>query len=134
MPAIDLAEAGLDNALVAVVGGTWSLVSHAQVVGFLGRFYAIRADEVEVKRDSRADFLFVFSSRQLTNQVLHTPPAQGDDFLLVFQRWRHQTGTLFKPFKCKVLLAVSSIPAHVWSVEVVQAILGSSCLVLESSP
>jgi hypothetical protein len=85
-PAIDLAEAGLDNALVAVVGGTWSLVSPAQVVGFLGRFYAIRADEVEVKRDSRADFLLVFSSRHLTNQVLHTPPAQGADFLLVFQR------------------------------------------------
>jgi hypothetical protein len=41
---------------------------------------------------------------------------------------------LFKPFKCKVLISVSNISTHVWSVEVVHAILGSSCLVFNVDP
>jgi hypothetical protein len=41
---------------------------------------------------------------------------------------------LFKPFKCKVLILVSNVPVHVWSVEVIQAILGSSCLVFDVDP
>jgi hypothetical protein len=34
----------------------------------------------------------------------------------------------------KMLLEIDSIPAHVWSVDNVQAILGSSCVVAEPSP
>jgi hypothetical protein len=41
-----------------------------------------------MKRYIRADFLWVFSSRQLTDQVLHTPPSEQVNFCLVFQRWR----------------------------------------------
>jgi hypothetical protein len=40
----------------------------------------------------------------------------------------------FKPFQCKVLLAISNILAHVWFVDVMQGILGSSCLIFDSSP
>jgi hypothetical protein len=36
-----------------------------------------------------------------------------------------------QPFKCKVLLSVSNNPAHVWSVEVIQDILGSSFRVFD---
>jgi hypothetical protein len=84
-----------------------------------------------VKHYSHADFLLIFFSRALADQVLHMPPPPGAGFLLVFQRWRCQTGALFKVFKCRVLLTISSIPAHVWSVEVVQHILVSSCLVFD---
>jgi hypothetical protein len=56
------------------------------------------------------------------------------EFRLVFQHWCCQVGALFKPFKCKVLIAESNLPAHVWSEEVVQAILGSSYFGFDSAP
>jgi hypothetical protein len=89
---------------------------------------------VQVKRCSRINFLLLFSSRQLTDQDLHTPPSPGAEFHLIFQRWRRQANALFMPFHCKVLLVVSNVPAHVWSVEVMQQILGSSCFIFDSSP
>jgi hypothetical protein len=33
-----------------------------------------------------------------------------------------------------VLLVVSNIPTHVWSMEVAQQIVGSSCLIFDASP
>jgi hypothetical protein len=41
---------------------------------------------------------------------------------------------LFKPFRYKVLLLVSNVPVHVWLEETIQVIIGSSCLIFESSP
>jgi hypothetical protein len=41
---------------------------------------------------------------------------------------------LFNPFRYKVLLSVSNVPAHIWSVETIQEIIGSSCLVFEVAP
>jgi hypothetical protein len=61
-------------------------------------------------------------------------PPPGVEFQLVFQCWHLQTGALFKPFRCKVLLSISNIHAHVWSIEVIQQILGLSCLVFDSTP
>jgi hypothetical protein len=114
---MDQAEAALASALVAVVDGTRS--SPAQVVQLLVQHYSIMADDVQVKRYSRADFLLIFTSRKLADQVLHMPPPLSADFHLIFQWWHRQAGALFKLFWCKVLLAVSNIPTHVWSVDVV---------------
>jgi hypothetical protein len=116
------------------LGGTQSAVTPSQVVQLLGQHYSVDASDVQVKRYSRADFLLVFSSRQLADQVLHTPPPPRVAFHLVFQRRRRQAGALFKPFWFMVLLAVSNIPAHVWSIDVMQGILGSSCLIFDTSP
>jgi hypothetical protein len=66
--------------------------------------------------------------------VLHAPPPQQADLLLIFYHWSQQAGVLFKSFIFKVLLSISNIPAHVWSVEMIQAIVGSSCLVFEVPP
>jgi hypothetical protein len=61
------------------------------------------------------------------------PPWPDVEFRLIFQWWRCHAGAVFKPFHYKVLLAVSNIPAHVWSIDVVQHILGSSCFIFDSS-
>jgi hypothetical protein len=82
-PAMDQAEAALASALVAVVDGTRS--SPAQVVQLLVQHYSIMADDVQVKRYSRADFLLIFTSRKLADQVPHIPPPLSADFHLIFQ-------------------------------------------------
>jgi hypothetical protein len=131
---MDQEEAAHANALVAVVGETRPAVSPSQVVQLLSQQYSVESFDVQVKRDSHADFLMAFSSRQLADQVLHTPPPPGAALHLVFQRWRCQAGALFKPFRCKVLLVVSNIPTHMWSVEVMQSILGLFYPIFDSSP
>jgi hypothetical protein len=65
--------------------------------------------------------------------VLHATPPQQADFTLIFHRWSRQAGALFKPFYFKVLLSISNVSVHVWSVETIQMIIGSSCLVFEVS-
>jgi hypothetical protein len=132
--AINQMEAALSCALVTVIGGSWPAVSSAQVEQLLITRYAVGFREVQVKRYSRVDFLLIFTSRALADQVLHMLPPLEAEFWLVLQRWRRQLGVLFKAFKCKVLLAVSNIPAHLWSTEVVQHILGSYCLVFDATP
>jgi hypothetical protein len=41
---------------------------------------------------------------------------------------------MFSPLLFKVLLAISNIPTHAWSMEMTQHIIDSSCLVFEVSP
>lgn len=73
----------------------------------------------------------VFSSRQLADHVLCSAPPWESELLLVFQRWNRQAGSQFRPFR---FLSISNVPAHVWSLDTIQAIIGSSCLVFEASP
>jgi hypothetical protein len=65
---------------------------------------------------------------------LHAPPPPPVDLVLVFGCYRRQTGALFSPLRYKVLLALENIPAHVWSLEIAQAVVGSSCLIFVTSP
>jgi hypothetical protein len=51
--------------------------------------------------------------------------------VLIFRRWTRQAGARFDPLRFKVLLALENIPAHLWSVQMVQKIIGSTCLVFE---
>jgi hypothetical protein len=133
-PKMDAAEEELANALVVMVGGPRSIVSPSSVLPHLVQFYQVPEVDVQVKRYSRVDFLLVFSGRQLVDHVLHTAPPRGTDLLLVFQRWRQQAGALFQPFYFKVLLSISNVPVHVWSLDTIQAVSGSSCLVFEAAP
>jgi hypothetical protein len=132
-PVIDEAEAALANALTVMAGGTRPLLSPEQVQDHLSRFFAIGEGEVQDKRYNRADFLLVFANRQLADRVLHVPPLPQASISLSFHCWNRQAGALFKPFRFKIPLSVTNVPAHVWSVETVQEIVASSCLVSEVS-
>jgi hypothetical protein len=65
--------------------------------------------------------------------VLHALPLVGTDIVLIFGRYRRQSGVLFSPQQFKVLLALENIPAHVWSLETTQAVVGSSYLIYDTS-
>jgi hypothetical protein len=80
------------------------------------------------------DFLRVFSDAETASRVPHAEPPRDSGLRLVFHHWRRHAGALFSPLRFKVLLAVSNLPAQLWSVEVVQAIVGLSCLVFEPAP
>jgi hypothetical protein len=79
------------------------------------------------------DFLSPFSSRNDVDRVLHAPDLLGAGLVLVFQRWWLQINTLFSPLRYKVPLSITNTPAQAWSVDSMQALLGSSCLIFETS-
>jgi hypothetical protein len=131
---MDAVKVELTNGLMVMVGGVRSLVSPDQIRQHLSQFYQVTVDQVQVKWYSRADFLLIFSNRLLVDWVLHSVPPRGMDLLLVFWRWSRQAGALFQPIRFKVLLSVTKVSAHVWSLDAIQAIIGSSYLVFEASP
>jgi hypothetical protein len=49
----------------------------------------------------------------------------------VFRCWLRQVGALFLPLCFKVLLSITNLPMHIWSVQVIQATIGSACLIQE---
>jgi hypothetical protein len=134
--AMNEAEAALANALVMMVGGARPVISPEQIRQHLSQFYSIAERDVQVKRYSCADFLLIFASRLLADSMLHALPPllQQADFPLVFRRWSYRARALFKPFRFKVLVSITNVPVHVWSVETIQAIVGSSCSVFAVAP
>jgi hypothetical protein len=83
-PAIDQVEEAHGNSLMAVDRGTWQAVTLSQVVQLLSQHYVVQAGDVSVKRYNHPNFLLVFTSRQLANQVLHMPPWPDVEFRLIF--------------------------------------------------
>ncbi|OEL22976.1 hypothetical protein BAE44_0016005, partial [Dichanthelium oligosanthes] len=128
------AEDRLATSLVALVGGTGSSVSVAQFAAHLGRFYQVQQHEVQIRRYLHGGFLLSFVDGHVADRVLHTPPPVGAELIVVLQRWRRQSWAGLAPLCFKVLLSVENVPAHLWSVNTIQLILGSSCLVFEPSP
>jgi hypothetical protein len=91
----------------------------------------VEVSEVQVRRYHSDSFLINFSNSSMADRVLHASQPQGAELVLIFQRWRRQSGALFAPLRYKVLLIVENITAHIWPVQMVQEIIGSSCLVFE---
>jgi hypothetical protein len=84
--AMDITEGVLANALVAFIGGSRPQVSPEQVHVFLECIMRLQEDDVQIKHYdySGADFMLIFASRQLTDQVLHATQPQDTGFLLIF--------------------------------------------------
>jgi hypothetical protein len=129
--AIDAVEAGLAAALVTMVGGSRLAVSPAQVYSYLNYFFNITAHEVQVHHAHPYDLLLIFTREEMASRVLHAIMPEGTEFSLFFCLWRRQSGALRTPLRFKVLLVLENLPAHVWSVECAQVIIGSSCLCFE---
>jgi hypothetical protein len=87
-----------------------------------------------VRRYRVRDFLLTFLDRADADWVMHAPPLEGTRVTLVCRRWWCQAGTLFSPLRYKVLLSITNVYVHIWSVDIVQDILGSSCVVFELAP
>jgi hypothetical protein len=130
---MDEAEAQLSNKLLAMVGGSRPVVSPAQVQEHLQRRFDLHGDAVQVYRNFLDDFIMVFRDEADLLRVLHAEPTVNRGFSLFFRCWTRQARARFSPLYFKVLLSVTNIPAHAWSLDTAQAIMGSSCLIAEVS-
>lgn len=96
----------------------------------LEHFQADR-EVVEVRRFGDMGFLLIFNTRTAADRVLHAMPPEQALFRLVFRCWTRQLHATSIPMLFKVLVALENLPAHVWSLEAAQTILGSSCSMIQ---
>jgi hypothetical protein len=89
---------------------------------------------VQVYRSRPDDFLLIFIDRDVVDRVLHAPPPWDEELVLCFRWWVRQSGVLFLPLRIKVLLVIKNIMVHTWSLEMVQQVVGSSCLMFNATP
>jgi hypothetical protein len=124
--AINEVEGRLENTLVAVVGGSRLATTTSQVTNIAQTF-----DLAHYKFRS---FLILLPDRGTADHVLHGDPPREVALLLRYNRWRCQVGAVFSPVRHKVLLSIENMLVHVWSREVPQTIIGTSCLIFNTSP
>lgn len=72
------------------------------------------------------DFLVVFKSSAMMQQVLDAPLA-NPDMVLRFRRWSRLSMAEGESTQFRVLLEIRGIPAHAWSAATAQIILGDAC-------
>jgi len=73
--AIQAAEEALDNALVAMVGGTRPDVNTGILYTSLSNRFGITADEVDVRRHAPEDFVALFHHWADRDRVLESRPS-----------------------------------------------------------
>ncbi|KAJ1289597.1 hypothetical protein BS78_02G176800 [Paspalum vaginatum] len=131
---IDEEEARLARALVATVGGCRPTVCDAQVAQYLVELYGIDLERFAVHKHSVEDFLVVFEVVADLECVLRRPAPPSPPFILVWKRWSRLARAQPLELRFRVLLVLSGIPDHAWSVDSAQRVLGSSCAKLEPTP
>jgi hypothetical protein len=84
--------------------------------------YHVASSKVQqVRRYRLGGFLVRFQDRQVAEQ------PEGSELGFSFQRWRRQFGARFASLRYKALLTVDNLPAQALSVDIVQAVIDSSC-------
>ncbi|CAM0955630.1 unnamed protein product [Alopecurus aequalis] len=125
-------ERRLRFALVAYIGGGRPEVSCEEVAVELFRAHGLSGNEVSVHRFLPEDFLLVFSSAEARNRV----GARFDSgrFSLHLRPWIKQAQATQMTMRSKVDLVIEGIPPHAWDLEVVEEVLGTSCVVTALAP
>ena len=129
--AIQAAEEALDNALVAMVGGTRPDVTTGMVYTSLFNHFDITADEVDVRRHAPEDFVARFRHRADRDRVLESRPS--GQVPLVWRPWRRTSQASGGSFSFHVVMAIARVPLHARNTTVAQAILGPCCTSVELS-
>lgn len=124
-------EARLGRALVATVGGSRPVVSASQVQQYLLSQHGVSADRCSVHRFHPEDFLVFFKVAADCDRVLLGAPPTSPPFRLVWKRWVRQSMASPLVMRHRVLIILRGLPAHAWSLDVAQRVLGSSCAQLQ---
>ncbi|KAJ1293711.1 hypothetical protein BS78_01G089600 [Paspalum vaginatum] len=130
-PEIDAEEERLSRALVATVGGCRPVVTAEQVSQYLLAPYDIPATRFSVHGYQPEDFLLMFEEVADFDRAFRGPPPPSTPFQQIWKRWSRLSVASPKDLRFRVLLVLSGIPAHTWSLDSAQPILGSSCAKLE---
>jgi hypothetical protein len=78
--------------------------------------------------------LIVLESAELRRYVAALPTVLVAVALLVLRPWNRQSQAKKVPLRSKVFLVLEGIPPHAWDVEVVEDLLGKTCVVEEVAP
>lgn len=80
------------------------------------------------------DFLVRFNDRADLEDVVHAPVPLGTPFYLIWKQWRCQSMASARAMCYKVLLGLKGMPAHTWSSDIAERILGSSYALVTKAP
>ncbi|CAM0945982.1 unnamed protein product [Alopecurus aequalis] len=116
-------------AMVAYVGGPRPAVSKEQVYAALQARLGITCEQVSVHNFLPEDFLLVFASVECRNRVAALPSLAGEGFSLLCRHWNKQSQAVRSMLKKRVELFIEGIPPHAWDLDVVEDLLGTSCVV-----
>ncbi|KAJ1282541.1 hypothetical protein BS78_03G060500 [Paspalum vaginatum] len=131
--AMDAEEARLGLALVATIGGNRPSVRTDQVRQYLVEFYGVAVDRFSVHLYSPEDFLVIFSNLACRDRVLHGAIPLSPPFRLLWRPWLRLSRAAPDKMRFKVLLVLRGMPAHAWSLDSAQRVLGSSYAGLEAA-
>jgi hypothetical protein len=123
-------EQRLKFAMVAYIGGNRPAVSCSQVLEALATAN-IPAGEVSVHEFVPEDFLVVFAKAEHRNRVAALPSITHAGFSLFFRNWNRQAQAEHVTLGTRVELVIEGIPPHAWETEIVEDLLGKSCVVEE---
>lgn len=131
---MDDIELRLRQAMVVYVGGDRAEISSEMVLRGLKDRLGITADRVSVHKFWPEDFLVVFARQEDRNLVFRRPVLEFHGQRLSFGQWIRQSQAVFAAMRFKVRLVIEGLPPHAWELEVVEALLGGSCIIDSVAP
>ncbi|KAM3329273.1 hypothetical protein ACQJBY_026376 [Aegilops geniculata] len=127
-------EGRLQLSMVAYAAGARKDISPEFILEVLQVKVGIEPQWVSVHRYRPVDFLIVFARPEHRNRLCAMPVVDHRGVRLFFRQWNRQAQAVHSVFRSKVWIELEGIPPHAWELEVVERILGSSCLVDAMAP
>lgn len=122
-------ERRLQFSMVAYVGGARRDLSSEFVLEALSAKAGVSREWVSVILPRPEDFLVVFGREEHRNRVTAIPVFEHNGVRLFFRPWNRQAQEVHSMLRFKVTLEIEGIPPHASDREVVECLLGSSCMV-----
>ncbi|KAF7070189.1 hypothetical protein CFC21_075733 [Triticum aestivum] len=122
-------ERRLQLAMVAYVGGANRGISPEFVLEALSAQLDIGPEWLSVYPFRPEDFLVVFGRSEHRNLMASKPSIDHLGRRIFFRPWNRQAQAVHSRFSYKVSLVLEGIPPHAWDREVVEDLLGCSCMV-----
>ncbi|KAK1695394.1 hypothetical protein QYE76_012091 [Lolium multiflorum] len=126
---VDGAEGALRYALVAFAAGSRAYITLSEAGAALVARVPRSEDNFTVHRSSPGDFLFVFTSRHVRDEVLAVDAAHGRDFSLRFMPWNRQLQAMQCRLRFRAHFELTGVPAHAWNRTTAAAVLSSDAWV-----
>ncbi|CAM0906138.1 unnamed protein product [Alopecurus aequalis] len=126
---IAAAEDALRWGLVAFMTGRRSRVPPREVLEAVERKIPRAGGNFSVHVHWPSDFLLVFGSRRIRDEVLTAGEIHGDGFSVRVSPWNRQLQATRCPLRFRVLLEMTGVPAHAWNRTTAAIVLGSSAWV-----
>ncbi|XP_024316231.1 uncharacterized protein LOC112271425 [Brachypodium distachyon] len=127
--AVDAAETALSASLVVhVVGGRGGAPASVVRALIQGRC-PLAAETFSLHKYWPANFLCICNIVATRDAILAMGVVQGSGFSLSFSRWNRQLGAKLRPYRYRVHVEMTGVPAHAWITGTAESILGPSCWV-----